>query len=358
MPDERRVNPEKLTDFSARVLEKVGVPKGDAEVTAKMLVAADLRGVDSHGVNHLKQYVRWIGMGIINHKPQPMLFSRTPTTASMDGDQGLGFVIGHRAMNEAIKRAEQYGSGFISVRNSTHYGAGAYYAMMALPYDMIGIAMTTTYPGVVPPGSTIGTVGTNPISVAIPAGKKPPFVLDMATSVVAAGKIEIARRKGVSIPEGWVIDANGEPVTDPAKRVDGMGGGGLLPLGGTPAMGAYKGFGLGVWVDIMSSILSGATAKFLLQVAPGTVHIDCEHFFGAMRVDGFIPLDQFEKNMDATIEGYEKIPTLPGYTKIQLPGGVEADVEAERCKNGIPLHSAVITVLKELGAEFDVEYDL
>jgi L-2-hydroxycarboxylate dehydrogenase (NAD+) len=357
MPEEVRINPEKLTVFTARVMEKLGAPREDAELTAKILVAADLRGVESHGVAHLKMfYVRRIKLGIINLKPQSKLSSRFPTTASMDGDQGLGFVIGHHAMAEAIKRAEQYGSGFVAVRNSTHFGAGAYYAMMALKHDMIGISMTDSIPGVVAPGSRVPTVGTNPISVAIPAGKKPPFVLDMATSVVAGGKIEIAIRKGTSIPEGWVVDGDGKPVTDPTKRTRGSGG--MLPLGGTPQLGAYKGFGLGVWVDIMTSILSGAVAPLLVQVKPGTEGNAGDHFFGAMRVDGFIPLEQFKNNMDNFIEAYEKVPTLPGFGTIRLPGGPEADLEAERRKNGIPLHPAVITALKELGTELGIEYNL
>ncbi|GAH70661.1 unnamed protein product, partial [marine sediment metagenome] len=213
----------------------------------------------------------------------------------MDGDQGLGFVIGHHAMMEAIHRAEKTGAGFIAVRNSTHFGAAACYATMALERDMIGMAMTNTVAGVVAPGSTKPAVGTNPLAVAVPAGKKPPFVLDMATSVVAGGKLEIARREGASIPEGWAIDKEGKPVTDPTKAVRGEGG--LLPLGGTPTLGSYKGFGLGVLVDILSGVLSGSSASILQESTPETRGNAGDHFFGALRIDSFLPVENFKKSM-------------------------------------------------------------
>ena len=235
--EETRVGAEKLISFSAKVLQRLGVPEKDAQITASMLVATDLRGAGSHGVAHLNMfYAKRIRLGIINLNPKPKLFSQTSAVATMDGDQGLGFVIGHQAMMEAMHRAEKTGAGFIAVRNSTHFGAAAGYAMMALERDMVGIAMTNTAARVVAPGSTKPAVGTNPLAVAVPAGKKPPFVLDMATSVVAGGKLEIARRKGTSIPIGWAIDEEGKPVTYPTKRV--VGEGGLLPLGGTPTLGS------------------------------------------------------------------------------------------------------------------------
>ena len=183
-----RVDAKKLTDFAIGALQKVGVPEGDAQITARILVATDLRGVDTHGVAHLGGYIRGIRSGNINVNPKPKIFSQAPSTATMDGDQGFGFVIGHRAMMDAIHRAEKTGAGFITVRNSTHFGAAACYAMMALEHNMIGVAATNGPTGVVAPGSTKPAVGTNPLAVAVPAGKKPPFVLDMATSVVAVGK--------------------------------------------------------------------------------------------------------------------------------------------------------------------------
>jgi LDH2 family malate/lactate/ureidoglycolate dehydrogenase len=239
-----RFNPDKLRVFSSKVLQKLGVPKEDADITANMLVACDLRGVESHGVAHLHPelfYCKWIKDGVVNVTPNIRTENRTPTTATMNGDRGLGFVVGYRAMSLAIEKAKESGSGFVNVTNSTHFGAASYYSMMAMENDMIGVAMTSTLPGVVAPGTAVPVIGTNPLAIAIPAGKKAPFVLDMATSVIAAGKVQIAQRQGKAMPEGWLIDKEGNPVTDPNKRVRGEGG--LLPLGGTPAHGIFKGFG-------------------------------------------------------------------------------------------------------------------
>lgn len=355
--EKTRVDAKKLINFSTKALQKLGVPEEDAQITAKILVASDLRGVDSHGVAHLNMfYAKRIRLGIINLNPKPKIFSQTPAAATMDGDQGLGFVIGHRAMVEAIHRAEKTGAGFIAVRNSTHFGAAANYAMMALEHDMIGIAMTNTVAGVVAPGSTKPAVGTNPIAVAVPADKKSPFVLDMATSVVAAGKLEIARRKGSSIPEGWAIDKEGKPITDPTKRVRGEGG--LLPLGGTPTLGSYKGFGLGVFVDILCGVLSGSSASILWKITPETRGNAGNHFFGALRIDSFLPVENFKKSMDEMIEAFEALPTLPGVKKIYVAGGYEAEIEKDRKANGIPLNSKVIEELQELAKELGIEYDL
>ena len=351
------VDAEKLTDFTIKVLQKVGVPEDDAQITARLLVATDLRGVESHGGAHLGMfYARWIRSGVINANPKPKIFSQAPSTANMDGDRGLGFVIGHHAMMEAMHRAEKTGAGFITVRNSTHFGAAACYAMMALERDMVGIAMTNTVAGVVAPGSTKPAIGTNPLAVAIPAGKKPPFVLDMATSVVAGGKLEIARREGTSIPKGWAVDKEGKPITDPTKRVRGEGG--LLPLGGTPTLGSYKGFGLGVLVDILCGVLSGSSASILQESTPETRGNAGDHFFGALRIDSFLPVENFKKSMDEMIEAFEALPTLPGVKKIYVAGGYEAEIEKDREANGIPLNSKVIQELQELAKELGIEYDL
>jgi LDH2 family malate/lactate/ureidoglycolate dehydrogenase len=259
-------------------------------------------------------------------------------------------------MMEAIHRAKKTGAGFITVRNSTHFAAAASYAMMALERDMIGMAMTNSVPEVVAPGSTKPAVGTNPLAVAAPAGKKPPFVLDMATSVVATGKLEIAQREGTSIPEGWAIDKEGKPITDPAKRVRGEGG--LLPLGGTPTLGGYKGFGLGVLVDILCGVLSGSSASILRESTPETRGNASDHFFGALRIDSFLPVENFKKSMDEMIEAFEALPTLPGVDRIYAAGGYEAEIEKDRKANGIPLNPKVIQELQELAKELDIEYDL
>ncbi len=352
-----RVDAGKLTDFAIKALQKVGVPEEDAQITAHILVATDLRGIDSHGVAHLASfYIKGIKEGRINVKPEMKIFSQAPSTATMDGDQGLGFVVGHRAMMEAVHRAEKTGAGFIAVLNSNHFGAAGCYAMMALEHDMIGITMTNARStSMVAPESTKPAIDTNPLAVAVPAGKQPPFVLDMATSVVANGKLEIARREGKSIPIGWAVDKEGKPLTDPTKRVRGEGG--VLPLGGTPKLGGYKGFGLGVLVEILCGVLSGSVASILKASTPGT-RGNTDHFFGALRIDSFLPVENFKKSMDEMIEAFDALPKLPGVKKIYVAGGPEAEIEKDRKANGIPLHPSVVTSLQELAKELGIEYNL
>jgi len=342
----------RLTDFAAKALQKVGVPEEDARITARILVATDLRGVDSHGVAHLVPfYIRRIKDGLINVKPQIKVFSYAPSTAIMDGDEGLGFVVGYRAMVEAIHRAETTGSGFVAVRNSTHFGAGANYSMIALEHDMIGISLTQGGKGVVAPGSRGKGVGLNVISVAVPAKEEAPFVLDMCTGVVAGGKLELAARNNTPIPEGWAVDMDGNPVTEVAKAI-----GGILPLGGTPQLGSYKGFGLTVVVDILCSTLSGGLSVLEKESGPST-RGKANHFFGALRIDGFMPADEFKERMDAMIKAHHELPKAPGVDRIYLAGEVEQETERQR-RQGIPLHPSVLASLQEIAKELNIEYDL
>lgn len=346
------VDPGKLTEFAAKALEKMGVPEEDARITAHILVAADLRGIDSHGVAHLAPfYIKRIRDGLINVKPQIKVFSHAPSTAVMDGDEGLGFVVGHKAMTEAMQRADGTGSGFVAVRNSTHFGAGAYYAMMALSHDMIGISLTQGGRGVVAPGSQGRGVGLNVISVAVPAKEEAPFVLDMATGVVAGGKLELARRNGTPIPEGWAVDMEGNPVTDAAKA-----NGGILPLGGTPTLGSYKGFGLITLVDILCSTLSGGLSIPEKESGPGSVG-KANHFFGALRISGFMPVSEFKDRMDAMIRAHHNLPKAPSVDRIYLAGEFERETEMKR-HQGIPLHPSVIDSLKGVAKELNIEYNL
>ncbi len=356
-----RVDSTKLEAFSAKALEKLGVPAEDAKITAKILVATDLRGVESHGVAHLYPfYSKRIRAGLINPNPNIEITSTFPSTALMNGDQGIGFIVGYRAMNEAIKRAEKTGAGFVAVRNSTHYGAAAYYPMMALEHNMIGFTAThsTTSKFVVTPGSPKPVLGTNPFAVAAPAGAKPAYVLDMATAVVAGGKFEIARNLGKDIPEGWAIDAQGNPVTDPFYGQKNKMG--ILPLGGTPAMGAYKGFGLGVLVDILCGVLSGSCSSVVMgdDIPKEKVGNDANHFFGAIRVDSFISVDAFKKSMDEMVEAFESLPTYEGVDKVYVAGGMEEKIRADNLANGIPLQAKVVDDLKKLADELSIDYDL
>ncbi len=358
MSDERaRFDSKELTAFSTRALEKLGVPKEEAEITARILVACDLRGVESHGVAHLRMfYANRIRRGLINVTPKPQVFSKSPSTAVMDGDNGLGFVVGYKAMNEAISRAKETGVGFVAARNSTHYGASAYYAMMALEHDMIGFTGTNNVPIVVAPGSSVPALSSNPLAVAIPAGERPPFVIDMATSACAGGKIEIAVRTGQNIPEGWVIDGEGNPITDPTKRRG--AGGGLLPLGSTPALGIYKGFGLSMVIDILSGLLSGSVTSLLRETPPEARGNYSDHFFGALKIESFVPVADFKKKMDTYINALEALPTVPGVDKVTVPGPFEAGIVKDRLDNGIPLDPKVIEDLQTLAEELEMDFDL
>ncbi len=353
MAEERiRVDSEKLKTLAARELMKLGVPESDAAVTADVLVSADLRGIETHGIVSLVPfYIKGIKEGRINPKPKMKVSGSDKSAATLDGDRALGFVAAHRAMNEAINRAKKTGAGFIAVKNSTHFGPGFYYAMMALEYDMIGFMLTCSpVAEVVAPGSSTTAIGTNPLAVAAPANKKPPFVLDMATSVVAAGKFRKAILEGKPVPEGWAIDKDGKPITDPHKRAPDNGG--LLPLGGTPELGVYKGFALGVVVDLLTALLSGSPPAVLKRKT------GVSHMAGALRINSFLPVDTFKNLMDEMIEAYGALPKLPGVKNIFVAGGYEDEVQKERLANGIPLLPKVIQTLKETAEELGVEYDL
>ena len=339
----------KLLDLTVRALQKVGVPHEDARITADMLVTTDLRGIESHGVAHLAQfYVGAIRSGRINPTPNTRIVRETPSTAVMDGDRGLGFVVGHRAMNEAMRKADATGAGFVAVRNSTHSGAGFYYAMMALPRDMVGISMTTGGPVVIPPGGTKRTYGANVISVAAPAGEGAPFVLDMATSTVAVGKLEIAARRALPIPVGWALDSEARPTKDPTTF---FSGGGLLPLGGTPEQGSYKGFGLALAVDVFCGLLSASGASPLLKGS-------FSQFYGALRIDAFLPAAEFKALMDSTIRALKAAPRAEGAGELRIAGEIEHDLERERRASGLPLHPAVVQSLRDMSRELEIDCDL
>ena len=348
-PEIKKFDPEKLIAFSARALQKVGVPEDDAYVTARILVATDLMGIDSHGVAHLANfYITRINNNEINVKPNMKMTSNAPSNAVLDADGGLGFVAGYRAMNEAMERAEKTGAGFVSVSDSTHFGAASAYSTMALERDMIGIAMTQGGKLMIPPGASERGAGLNVMSFAVPTSSEAPFILDMCTAVVAYGKIEIAKRQGNDLPEGWAIDADGKPATSPDDVA------GVLPLGGTPALGAYKGFGLTVLVDILCSTLAGAlTAPEIKQGKRG----QSNHFFGAWKIDGFMPVDEFKKRMDSMAAAYHGLQTVPGVDRVSLPGENEARIQKERSQ-GIPLHPSVVESLVQLAKDLDIEYDL
>src|SRR6188768_369500 len=246
---------QQLFDFTKSILQKIGCNEEHAGTSAKVLLSADLRGIDSHGVARLSGYVRLWEVKRVNTNPVMRIIHETPSTAVVDGDSGLGLVVAPYAMQVAIDKAKQVGTGWVSVKNSNHFGIAGYHAMMALEQDMIGIAMTNASALVAPTFSVERMLGTNPIAVAIPAGSEQPFVADFATTTAANGKLEILQRKNAPMPLGWAQTKDGEPSTDPHALKD---GGALLPLGGDREHGSHKGYALGSIVDIFSAVLSGA----------------------------------------------------------------------------------------------------
>ena len=347
-----------LSSFASKVFVSIGFSEADAETATAALLSADLRGVDSHGIARLSGYVRLWEVGRLNAKPNVAVTYQTPSTAVVDGDLGVGLVVAPFAMQVAIEKAKLAGTGWVSVQNSNHFGIAGYHAMMALPHDMIGIAMTNASPLVAPTFSTERLLGTNPIAVAIPAGKFPPFVADFATTTAANGKLELLQREQKAVPEGWVQDEAGAASTDAHALKQ---GGALLPLGGDRAHGSHKGYMLGSIVDIFSAILSGANYGPWVPPFPAYVPMPTNmpgkgigHFFGAMRIDAFRPAAEFKLNMDNWIERFKAAKVVDGAPAVIIPGEPEAAMEAVRRKEGITIADTVLQDIKELAGKFDV----
>lgn len=349
---------ESLTGFVQRVLEAVGCSAIDAQTAAHALVSADLRGIDSHGVARLQGYLRLKEAGRVNVTPHLQIVHESPSTAVVDGDAGLGLVVAPYAMRVAIEKARTCGTGWVSVRNSNHFGIAGYHAMMALPEDMIGIAMTNASALVAPTFSKEKMLGTNPIAVAIPAGVQPPFVADFATTTAANGKLELLQQKNSSTPDGWVQDVEGQPSTD-ANILKKQGA--LLPLGGDREHGSHKGYALGSIVDIFSAVFSGASYGPWAPPFPAYIAMPenmpgkgLGHFFGAMRIDAFRPADEFKAHMDNWIERFRAATPAPGYDRVLIPGDPEREMAALRSVQGIPIHEAVEKDLAEIAERLGI----
>lgn len=349
---------QQLVDFTKTIFRKIGCSEAHAAIATTSLLSADLRGIDSHGVARLSGYVRLWEVKRVNAVPDIRVIHETPSTAVVDGDGGLGLVVAPFAMQIAIEKAKNVGTGWVSVQHSNHFGIAAQHAMMALEQDMIGIAMTNASPLVAPTFSIDKMLGTNPICVAAPAGTEPPFVADLATTTAANGKLEILQRRNLQTPDGWVQDKEGKPSNDPHAL---KSGGALLPLGGDRDHGSHKGYALGAIVDIFSALLSGANYAPWVPPFPAYVPMPAQqpgkgigHFLGAMRIDAFRPADEFKQSMDHWIKGFRNAKPVAGQEKVLVPGDPEREFEAERMKNGIPLLDAVVEDLKKLGERFGV----
>ncbi len=351
---------QQLYSFTESVFLAMGCSAKDATTATKVLIAADLRGIDSHGVARLSGYVRLWEAGRINATPNLSIVHETPSTAVVDGDAGLGLVVAPYAMQIAIDKAKQVGTGWVSVKNSNHFGIAGYHAMMALEHDMIGMAMTNASALVAPTFSSEKMLGTNPIAVAIPAGNEPAFVADMATTTAANGKLEILQRKNADAPLGWVQDANGNDVTDAniLKK-----GGALLPLGSDREHGSHKGYALGSIVDIFSAVLSGGSYGPWAPPFPAYIPLPQNmpgeglgHFFGAMRIDAFRPAQDFKSNMDNWITRFRNATPIDPAQKVLIPGDPEREAHEARMQTGIPIVDPVVVDLKEVGARFGIQF--
>ncbi len=347
-----------LYKFTHAVFKSIGCSDEHASTATTALLAADVRGIDSHGVARLTGYVRLWEAKRVNAKPDIKVVHETPSTAVVDGDAGLGLVVAPFAMQVAIDKAKQAGTGWVSVRNSNHFGIAGYHAMLALQHDMIGMAMTNASALVAPTFSVERMLGTNPIAVAIPAGEQPPFVADLATTTAANGKLEILQRKNADTPLGWVQDKDGHASTD-ANILKKQGA--LLPLGSDREHGSHKGYALGSVVDIFSAVLSGASYGPWAPPFPAYVampeHMPGKglgHFFGAMRVDAFRPAEEFKQHMDNWIHRFRSAKPAEGYEKVLIPGDPEREMEQVRKKEGIPLVDSVVQDLQEAGARFSL----
>jgi len=349
-----------LLQFSENIFLKMGCSPSEAALAAKVLLSADLRGVDSHGIARLSGYVRLWEASRVNANPDVKIVHETPSTATVDGDAGLGLVVAPKAMQIAIDKARIAGSGWVSVKNSNHFGIAGYHAMMALDNDMIGIAMTNASPLVAPTFSIDRMLGTNPIAVAIPALHQPPFVADFATTTAANGKLEILQRKNLDAPLGWIQDKDGNSTPDSHALKQ---GGALLPLGGDREHSSHKGYCLGAIVDIFSAVFSGANygpwvPPFVsfLPLPENPVGEGIGHFFGAFRIDAFRPGEEFKAHMDNWISAFRNAKTVEGEEKVIIPGDPEREIEAERKTQGIPLLKPVVEDLKTLAEKLGVEF--
>ena len=352
VPDEVavRVTETALRSTVERIFMKLGVPPDDAGLAADVLLASDLRGVETHGVsNILRAYVRGYSDGTINPRPDWRIVRETASCATVDCDRGLGIIVAPKVMEIAIEKARNTGVGMASMANGRHLGMAAYHAMMALEHDMIGVCATSCSPRVAPTFVAEAAIGTNPIAVAAPADREVPFVFDAAMSTISGNKVRLATRLGVDMAPGWITAPDGTPLMEETPVPDEWA---LLPLGGTREMGSHKGYGLAVVVDILGGILNGnATAPVGRYDTHG-------HFVAAYAIDAFTDVADFKRGMDEYLRALRSLKPAPGHERVLYAGLLEAEEEVERRQNGIPLHPEVIDWFKNTCAEMEIGFIL
>ena len=349
-----------LNKFTRQVFMKMGCPARDADNIAAVFMAAELRGHASHGMLRIRDYYELWKAGRINVLPSVKVVHETASTAVIDGDNSVGMVAARQSMETAIEKAGNAGTGWVATRNSNHFGIAGYYAMMALEKDMIGICLTNANPLVAPTFSISRMMGTNPVAVAVPAGRQPPLVADFATTPVARGKLAVAEKKGEKVAFGFVQDKEGNPSDDPTIL---KSGGSMLTLGGDRIHGSHKGYCLSAVVDILSAVLSGA--NFGPFVPPSVAYLPVlekktgegtGHFFGAMRIDAFQTKDEFKSKMDEWIETFRSsVPASPDQP-VLIPGDPERESEERIRKEGIELVPAIEKDLREIADALQIQF--
>ncbi len=341
---------EKLRAFTLQVFQKVGVSPEDAELVTNSLIEANLRGVDTHGVTRmLNVYIKRLQVGVMSPRTSLVVVREKAATALIDCHNSIGQVGATRAMQLAIKKAKETGTAFVAVTHSNHYGAAAYYAMMALEHGMIGFSATNAPAAVAPTGGRKPLLGTNPLAVAIPAGEELPVVLDFATTVVARGRIVLYAKQNKPLEPGWAFDEMGRPTVDPQAALRGL----LAPIGG------YKGYGLALVVDLLSGVLTGANygAHFPGFLADNLeTPSDIGSVFAAVNVESFMDLPEFKVRMDAALREIKQSPLAEGARRIYIPGEIEFETKAERLQNGIPVPEPIVKEFIALGEELGVPF--
>ena len=337
-----------LREVSSALFEKAGLSSEDAASAADVMVTADLRGVESHGVsNKMRGYLKQYLDGDLNPDPHPRVVREMPGTAVMDGDGGLGIVVGARAMQTAIDKARDVGFGVVTMFNSGHLGPIGHFAMLAAQNDMIGMCATTGGGNVLPTFAAEPRLGTSPIAMAAPARNEAPFLFDAATSAVAGNKLGLAARTGAYLMPGWVADDQGVPIPEEVTIKE-IGQYHMLPMGSTRELGSHKGYGVSMMVEVLSGLLAGAIPA-MVSAASGR-----GHYFAAYDISAFTDIDIFKDNMDAMLRTLRETPPAPGHDRVLYPGLAESEDEQHRRANGIPLHREVVQWYDDTCAEMSV----
>ncbi len=339
-----------VKEFAIEVMKKAGLSQEDAEIFVNSLILSELRGVTSHAITRLKAYSDKINDGAVDGKSKPIVITEAPSTLVVDGNNGPGIIVGIKTMDICLEKAGQTGACFAAIKNSTHYGAGGFFAMHAADRNMIGFSICNCDPCVVPFGGAKPMLGTNPLSIAIPATRHPHLVLDMATSVVAKGKVNLYEKLGKNIPLGFIVDKDGNPSEDPFD----MHTGALLPFGGV------KGYAIALIIDIMASALSGA--KNSRQI---TSFFNCEDpekfknigmFMGSIDISKFVDIDTFKERVDYMFDEIKACPPAPGFQEVMIPGEIEDNLRKENEKNGIELSEKIVQELVGLAEKYHISH--